>query len=1124
MKRILLFCIVEVHDSPPRRLVGIARLLLCALLTVGISSGAHAQQQRVTISLENVTMEEAVTALGESTGASFLYNSALFAGTSRLSLKVTDQALSTVLQNILWREGLDYDYNEGVIVIKKRAAAQNQPHTLSGTVLDSNGAPLPGATVMIKGTRQGVSSDASGRFSLHTGSALPLTLSVSFIGYQTREVAVNDAGQPLRIALETDITAIDEVTISTGYANINRNSHTGSAVVIKREELLLVSPTNNIMQSLQVFDPSFKVVENNARGSDPNNVATAYIRGRSGLGEIVLPGETISETQLRNDPNLPTFILDGYEVSVEKVFDLDPSRVESISILKDAASTAIYGSRAANGVVVIETIKPKAGQLRLSYSFTGSVSTPDLSGYDLLNAREKLELERIAGVFEPKDNELPAGSMIREQSYYDKLNQINRGVETDWMSKPLHTAWNHRHNILIEGGSEEFLFGIDLKLDRTNGVMKGSKRNGNAIGFSVSYRHNNLMFRNYIEWNNISSADSPYGSFSTYAAKNPYDSPYGDDGKLLKTMTMWYGHPVTNGNPLYDATLRSYDRTTQNEISNNFNLKWQIFNSLRLDARMAISHRESDNDIFVDPLASRFDNLDYLRKGSKTVMTDGTNAWDANAFLMYSEVFGKSHLNASLGANAREQNRGRSSYSMEGFLSGTTDDINFGAAVVGKPLGSTDKNRSLGFFASANYTWDNIYLLDFSGRYDGASQFGDNVRFAPFWSLGAGINIHNYRNVKQNIPWLDNLKVRANYGLVGKAGFAQSISKSTYQYLFAYWYVSGLGATMITLANPDLEWEKTNVFDVGIDLSLFGRLSLSATYYHKKTVDLIGDITLPLSTGFASYKENLGEVLNEGFEVSLHYMLLKNRNYILNIHATLGSNTNKFLKISDSLREYNLLVEEYYRTHKGTNAPLPKYYEGASQTAIYAMKSLGINPADGREAYLMRDGTPTFVWDQTEHVVVGDAEPKIRGAFGFNFSYRSFYIYTAFLYEYGGYLYNSTLVNKVENASVYYNVDRRVFTDRWQKPGDRTMLKGVELWNEPTQVTSRFVQKNNYIDLSSITIGYTFSRQAAARLGMEVLKVSLTSNDLARISTIRRERGTSYPFARTISFSLNMNF
>lgn len=1108
----------------------VAVLVLATAAAYGTTLPKGAQQQRVTLNAQGQELSVVLKEIERQTGFSFFFSNEILDVKRVVSITTSNEPLETVIPRLL---GANYSFGirDNYIVVSEKEAprqtaaqqeAQQVRRKIEGVVVDQQGEPLPGVSVVVKGTRIGIATDENGRFALEYRSSAAPVLQFSCIGYIQQDYNFANRSN-LRVVMRDDEISLKDVVV-TGYANIDRNNFTGSAITVRREELLMSSP-NNVIQSLQLFDPSFKIAENNEMGSNPNTMPEIYIRGRSGIGNVeIAPGGELSEQQLRNNPNLPTFILDGFEVGVERIYDLDPTRIESITILKDAASTAIYGARAANGVIVIETVKPKEGRLRVNYNLNGSVTLPDLSDYNLLNAREKLELELVAGVFEPRDNEIPATAILREQSYYDKLMEVNRGVNTYWLSKPLRTALNHKHNLIVEGGSKEFIIGLNLKAGLTDGVMTGSARNSNALGFSVTYRKDKVQFINYLEWNNLNAQESPYGSFATYTRLNPYDTYKDNNGEYVPTLRQWHGHSGTSINPLYDATLRSYNRTVQNEFTNNFNFKWFISDALRFDSRIAISNSRSEQQIFRDPASSEFARVDYLEKGYKSINNNNYTSVDVNAFLFYGKAFKKHQVNFTLGGNGKETNRYASAFRVEGFPSGHTDDISFGAQIITKPTGMSDVVRTIGLFGSANYTFDNTYMFDFSGRYDGASQFGNNSKFAPFWSAGFGINVHSYPFVKRELPWINNLKVRTNYGQLGKANFSQSLSRATYSYNFDQWYIDGIGAIMKTLGNPDLEWEKTRMFDVGFDITVFNKFSVAASYYNKNTVDLIGDITLPLSTGFSSFKSNLGEIVNKGFELNARVTAISKKDLSLNIYGTASHNTNKFVKIHNALKEYNRLVEEYYRNNRSVNKPLMKYYEGASQTAIYAMRSLGINPADGKEIYIKSDGSTTYDWSESELVVVGDTEPTIRGAFGMNLSWKSFYMFTGFLYEFGGEQYNSTLVSKVENANVYYNVDRRVFTDRWQKPGDVTFLKDIREWNVPTRVTSRFVQRNNNISFNSVTLGYNLPKKLISKYKIETCKIQLTANDLGHLATIRRERGTSYPYARTFNVSVNLTF
>lgn len=333
----------------------------------------------------------------------------------------------------------------------------------------------------------------------------------------------------LEITLVDDVKTLEDVVV-TGYNNVRKTSFTGSSTQITGDDLRKVSQTN-ILGALQSFDPSFRLMTNNQFGSDPNALPEMYIRGRSGIGVKELDRDQLSKSNLENNPNLPTFIMDGFEVSIEKVYDLDPTRIESMTILKDAAATAVYGSRAANGVIVITTVAPKPGEIRVSYNFTGTLELPDLRDYNLANASQKLEIERLAGLFDKGNNNNQSTSQGMN-AYYRKYALIQKGIDTDWMSLPLQNAFDHKHSVYIEGGTPNLRYGVDASYNGVNGVMKGSGRDRYSIGFSLDYRVKQLQVKNTVSFGHTKSKESPYGSFSDYTRMQPYETPYEDDGTL----------------------------------------------------------------------------------------------------------------------------------------------------------------------------------------------------------------------------------------------------------------------------------------------------------------------------------------------------------------------------------------------------------------------------------------------------------------------------------------------------------------------------------------------------------------------------------------------------------------
>ena len=486
---------------------------------------------------------------------------------------------------------------------------------------------------------------------------------------------------------------------------------------------------------------------------------------------------------------------------------------------------------------------------------------------------------------------------------------------------------------------------------------------------------------------------------------------------------------------------------------------------------------------------------------------------------------------------APSTNTSSTSAHYRGFPSGEFHSLNYAAEIYKKPTKSENTTRLFSTIGSLNYTYDNIYLLDAAVRFDGSSEFGSNQKWAPFFSGGIGLNIHNYEFLKGN-RYINQLKIRGSYGRTGKVNFAPYAATTMYEAMFDEWYVTGYGVTLKALGNRNLSWEKTDKFDVGFDFQFFNqRLTITGDYFYEKTIDLINDVTLSTTSGFSTYKNNLGEVENKGVEFQIRGDIVQTKNWNLALWGNLSHNKNKILKISDSQKAYNERVQKYYaeaeQYQNTVNAssdskyaiPIPQYAEGGSITSIWGVQSLGIDPTTGKELFLNRDGSVSSTWQASQQVVLGNTEPKVQGSFGFNLGYRNWTLFASFLYECGGQAYNQTLVDNVENADIAYsNVDLRVLTDRWQKPGDITQLKDIKDRNATTLPSSRFVQTNNLLNMSALTLSYDFERKWIQKMHMNMLRIEISTNDLFYISTVKRERGLDYPKAWDINFAVKVQF
>ncbi len=702
--------------------------LVCIAILISmfqLQASVNAQDAKIDMQLKDVNLDKVFSVIHEKTGYNFMFNHE-DVSVFKVDAKFKNTTVKEILDIVLKDLPLHYRFEDNVVLVYHQEKTTKPQKTLiKGKVTDAKGNPLPGVSVIIKGTTVGISTDNKGLFKIELPEVTEKTALVfSFIGMETKEVKVIE-GKEIKVILTEKKEKLEEVVI-TGYVNIHKESFTGNSVTVSKEELLNSSKTS-IIQALQAFDPSFRIEENNDMGSNPNALPEMYIRGRSGIGTKELDEANFSRVAMKSNPNLPTFILDGFEVSIEKVFDYDINRIKNITILKDAAATAMYGSRAANGVVVITSESPKSGELTISYNITGSVVYPDLTDYNLMNAEEKLEAERLAGLYDPSDKGLEFDGL---RDYYGKLAQISKGVDTYWLSKPLRTALNHKHSLYIEGGEKSLRFGFDLQYNNDNGVMKESFRDRKGMGFFLDYNHKRLQVRNQISYTDMRSQESPYGVFSQYTDKLPYDEYKDEDGKYLKELKLWQsGNPKEN--PLYEASLDSYNESSYYEFMDNLNINWYVNDYLQIKGQFSIVLKNTKADEFLDPrsnIKSNKELKDISLKGKLCRDRGDQVRYYGRVFTAYNRKIGGHNFNFNLGLESSYQKSENTTSLFRGFPSGKLSSPNYAKEIVEKPIEYENTTKLLGFISVVNYTFNDIYLFDASCRVDGSSEFGSNNR------------------------------------------------------------------------------------------------------------------------------------------------------------------------------------------------------------------------------------------------------------------------------------------------------------------------------------------------------------------------------------------------------------
>jgi TonB-linked SusC/RagA family outer membrane protein len=1020
---------------------------------------------------------------------------------------------------------------------------------VKGTVKNEDDERLSGATVSVQGTNNYIVTKKDGTFELRNVPEEAM-LRFSYVGHNSISIKLRPGQTELTVRLAASANVMAEVVVNTGLYKRPVGNFTGATKAYTGDDLKTVNPTN-VLKALAALEPSIRIEQNNVVGSDPNQLPNIQIRGQNNLPVSTQGGGTTASTPVSNgdimssylaNPNQPLIILDGFQTTLQTIYDMDINRIATITILKDAAATTAYGSKAANGVIVVETKQPTAGRAQVTYAINVNVDAPDLTTYNLMDAKSLLEAQRLAGVYSDPNNHF--NDLSLKQWYDYRLQQVQSGVNTYWLSQPVRTGVGTSHSLNISGGARSMRYSLSLNYSNGVGVMKGSGRDRLGLNYTFSYNSKNIRFSNSTTLNYSKGNASPWGSFRDYANQLPFFKPtdsLGNVAKVLEPSNTSLG--IANGSPgapftnaAYNAQLKMKDYSTFYGFTNNTNFDWTINNNLRLRTALGFSSNlpgaeqfyPADHTIFVTALVSGFSDLgSYARTRGNNKVVDGKVSLD------YNKKFGAHTLLAAIGVQVQSTNSSSTTIRASGLPNDYLDQLGManGFGTILKPNSTKNNTHTISSFANVSYNYLQRYTVEVTANASGSSQFGTNNRFAPFWAGGFGWNIDKEKFFNKN-ALIQQLRVRATTGITGNQNFAAFLGQPVFLYNVQNDYRVQLGASLQSYANPDLKWQQTVKNNLGIAAGLFnGKLNVSVDLFRETTDNLILPLDVAPSTGFVSYQDNLGSTKNTGYEVSVSAPIISNRqkNIFWSVSFNTGHYENIVTRLSPAIEVLNKANDS---TGSKQKTPLARYQVGQSLSRIWAVKSLGIDPATGKEVFVKQDGTKTFIWDPNDKVVCGDATATLKGMFASNFNYKGFTFNITMSYQYGGQMYNQTLVDKIENINLTKsNADKRVLTDRWKQPGDHASFKSLVADGSSstllaTYATSRFVQNDNYLEASSITVGYSFPSNLAwvRKMRLSTPKFFITQNNLFRFATIETERGTGYPFARTFSFGLSTTF
>jgi TonB-linked SusC/RagA family outer membrane protein len=973
---------------------------------------------------------------------------------------------------------------------------------VKGVVKDELGDPLVGAVVMQVGTNNNTRTDKDGSFELK--NVVPkATLRASFIGRITVEITLKAGETNVKFTLKTNNLTLKEVTVNTGLYKRPVGNFTGSAKTYTGEELKTVNP-RNVIQALAVVDPSVRLAQNNQFGSDPNRLPNIQIRGANNL-PVSLQGNAAAANPVSNgdimanylaNPNQPLIILDGFETTLQTLYDMDVNLIANITVLKDAAATVAYGSKAANGVIVIETKQPVSGKLRVTYSVNASAELPDLSSYHLMDAEQLLEAQRLTGVYSDPNNQY--NDLAKKQWYDYRLGQVRAGVNTYWLSQPVQTGLGLSQSLSLSGGTGPLRYSFGLNYNTSEGVMKDSGRDRYGLSYNVSYSVKNIKLSNAISLGYAKGNNTSWGSFDSYVNEFPFFRNNDANGNPIKILepsqsSLRFNIAAPGGiftNPSYNSTLNVKDYTTVLNFTNNTNIEWSLTNDLKLTGSLGWTSNTpgseafypADHTRFVSTVLALFPDLGSYQqlKGKNSAINGRLNA-------SYRLALGKNTILANLGASLQKTTSSSTTVAVYGIPNDYLGELGlangFDYQTV-KPRSTNNATKNLSNFFSLSYNYDNRYTAEFTANQSGSSQFGSNTRFAPFYAAGLAWNITNEEFFKPN-DIIQSAKLSASIGTTGNQNFSSDMAQQIYQYNYLNNYRLMVGATTLSYANPDLKWQQTLKTNIGLNLGLLkGRLNASIEVFRETTDNLILPLDMAPSTGFTTYQNNLGATKNEGYEIGVTATIIKNsaKNIFWTLALNAGHYTNTITRLSPAITAINNVFNNANDPNNVLNSryqttPLPRFEVGESMSRIWAVPSLGIDPATGKEIFTKLDGSRTFVWDAKDKRPIADATAKIKGSASSNLTYKNFVLNIIMSYQYGGYMYNQTLVDRVENVDLLQgNADLRVLTERWKQPGDQSSFKALtadgSIGLQQTNATSRFVQKDNFLELASLTVGY----------------------------------------------------
>lgn len=1100
-------------------------LMFVSVVTLATETHGYSQQAKFNMNLEDTSVRQIFQQIEHNSDYVFIYSEKSVDINRKVNVSVRNEPVESILDQIFQGTKNYYEISDRQIAVLSKEKQDIVSSLLvsstielpqkdlwvSGHVTDEQKNPLPGVAIVLKGTNAGVITDADGNYRIKVNSP-KASLMFSFVGMKLKEIQV-DSREKIDLVMESIDQILQDVVIKGAYGTAQtRSDMVGSAYQVNSKQLENL-PQTRVDLLLDGLVPGVRIDPNT---DSPDNTRSRYnirVRGDASLAASNEPLWILDGTPIFTGDR--TNQVTGMSASISPLSFLNPNDIESITVLKDASATSIYGANGANGVILVTTKKGKKGESKFRFSTQFGISKINESTrFKVLNADQYMDLA--------KESYTNAGLDMKYFPFQDNDMNTYSTSSTDWHDVFYKIGNNVQGNLSMTGGTEKSAFYLSGSYFRESQTVKGNttERYALRVNDDITLSDRLIASFNLSASYNINNLFNPGTDYYEYL---PIFSPYNEDG-TFRLYNKYVDGRTTNGDQNWKkakffnsvAEREENDNRQRTFMSNsNVMLGYHPMDGLDLTSQLGVDYQSSYEDIYDartnwSGMESDGTPLGYATRSHVNHLT-----WTNIERVNYNRTIGKHSVSGVGGFEISSKEYHTIQATGSGFVNDHIKEVTY--AVSRRGSSSANIDHAMSFFLQGSYSYDKRHYFTFNWRKDGNSNFGKDVRWANFGSLAYSWNIHNESFFHSDV--VNVLKLKTSFGTNGNSRLGSQQAQGSYSYNDSDNYIDKPGGSLAASPNPDLSWETTYMANLGLRIELLDRLDIDAEYYHNKTVDLLSDMDVSRTTGDTRITRNVGSILNQGFEVNITSENIKNRNFYWTTRLNMAHNKNQLINLYNGLQK--VMGNKIWR-------------EGEDINTYYLVRWAGVDPRDGSPLWYDYNGNITRTYSYDNRVSGKTSTPFLSGGITNTFEYKNFELRILCNYVLGGYSFSS--FGRGSSSDGYHIMDENQSInqlDRWQKPGDKA-LSPKPIWGVSTgsvMNSTRYLYNKTNIRLQNIALTYQLPIQLAQSLGFNQCHLSFVADNVSVWTPYKSKNQNSYkqtmagyPMESTFSLSLDLMF